>query len=85
MDFRDGMLGEESKTRLSALPDFSTPQTARKSLCPSGWDEIGRFAHQIPCMGASPCGVMLAGNSSRLHPNAAPYYLRTSSKLDAGQ
>src|ERR1035437_1130984 len=27
-----------------------------------------------------PCGVMLADNSSRLHPNATPYYLRTSSK-----
>ncbi len=54
MDFRDGMLGEKSKARLSALPDFLTPQTARKSVCPSGWDEIGRFAHQIPCMGRQP-------------------------------
>src|SRR5450759_5060626 len=54
MNFRDGMLGAKSRARLSALPDFATPQTARKSVCPSGWDEIGRFAHQIPCMGVQP-------------------------------
>lgn len=54
MDFRDGMQGAKSKARLVALPDFATPQTARKSVCPSGWGEIGRFAHQIPCMGTQP-------------------------------
>jgi|GEM_PF-5168436 len=54
MNFRDGMLGAKSKARLSALPDFATPQTARKSVCPSGWNEIGRFAHQIPGMGSQP-------------------------------
>ena len=79
MDIRDGMQGAKSKARLVALPDFATPQTARKSVCPSGWGEIGRFAHQILCMGMSPCCVMLASNSSRLRPNATPNYLRTSS------
>ena len=54
MNFRDGMLGAKSKARLSALADFATPQTARKSVCPSGWNEIGRFAHQIPGMGSQP-------------------------------
>src|SRR5450830_145770 len=54
MNFRDGMLGAKSRARLSALPDFERPQTARKSVCPSGWNEIGRFAHQIPCMGSQP-------------------------------
>ena len=54
MNFRDGMLGAKSKARLSALTDFVTPQTARKSVCPAGWDEIGRFVHQIPGMGTQP-------------------------------
>ena len=54
MNFRDGMLGAKSKVRPSALADFATPQTARKSVCPSGWNEIGRFAHQIPGMGSQP-------------------------------
>jgi len=68
---RDGMQGEK-RSRADARRGFATPQTARQSACPSGWDEIGRFAHQIPCMGMSPCGVILAGNSSRLRPNATP-------------
>jgi hypothetical protein len=54
MDFRDEMQGAKSKARLDALPDFATPQIARKSICPSGWNEIGRFTHQIPCMGFEP-------------------------------
>jgi hypothetical protein len=54
MDFRDGMQGAKSKARLPALPDFATPQTARKSVRHAGWGEIGRFAHQIPCMGRRP-------------------------------
>ena len=68
MDFRDGMQGAKSKERLVALPDFATPQTARKSVCPSGWDEIGRFAHQIPCMGVQP---MLRNVGGQLIPIAA--------------
>lgn len=68
MDFRDGMQGAKSKARLMALPDFATPQTARKSICPSGWAEIGRFAHQIPCMGAQP---MLRDVGEQLIPIAA--------------
>jgi hypothetical protein len=54
MDFRDGMRGAKSKPRLVALADFATKQTARKSVCPKGWGEIGRFTHQIPCMGTQP-------------------------------
>jgi hypothetical protein len=54
MDVRDGMQGAKSRARRVALPDFATPQTARKSVCPAGWGEIGRFAHQIPCMGVQP-------------------------------
>jgi hypothetical protein len=54
MVFRDGMQGAKPKARLDALPGFATPQSARKTMSPSGWFEIGRFAHQIPCMGRQP-------------------------------
>ncbi|MDO9113005.1 MAG: hypothetical protein Q7U63_04320 [Polaromonas sp.] len=68
MDIRDGMQGAKSKARLVALPEFATPQTARKSVCPSGWAETGRFAHQIPCMGIQP---MLRDVGGQLIPIAA--------------
>jgi fructuronate reductase len=67
------------QAKACALAEFATPQTARESTCPSGWDEIGRFACQIPCMGLSPCCEMLASNSSRLRPNAAPFRSQTGS------
>ena len=72
MNFRDGMLGAKSRARLSALSDFATPQTAGKSVCLAGWDEIGRFAHQIPCMGTQPMrrhvGVQLIPIGSQRDP-----------------
>jgi hypothetical protein len=48
------MQGAKPKARLFALPGFATLQTARKTMSPVGWGEIGRFAHQIPCMGRQP-------------------------------
>ena len=72
MNFRDGMRGAKSKPRLVALADFVTKQTARKSVCPQGWVEIGRFAHQIPCMGRRPMlrnvGVQLIPIASQRDP-----------------
>ncbi len=50
------------------LASIATTQTARKRTCPSGWDEIGRFAHQFPCMGVSPCG----GPWRSTHPDCVP-------------
>jgi hypothetical protein len=54
MVFRDGMQGAKPKARLDALPGFATPQAAGKIMCPAGCGEIGRFGHQIPCMGHQP-------------------------------
>lgn len=67
MVFRDGMQGAKPQARLYALPGFATPQAARKTMGPSGWREIGRFAHQIPCMGQRP---MLHNVGSQLIPIA---------------
>ncbi|MGH8803273.1 MAG: hypothetical protein ACREXN_00835, partial [Polaromonas sp.] len=68
VDYRDGTQGAKPKARLVALPGFATPQTARESTCPAGWAEIGRFAHQIPCMGVQP---MLRNVGGQLIPIAA--------------
>jgi hypothetical protein len=54
MVFRDGMQGAKPKARLAALPGFATLQAAQKTTGPAGWGEIGRFAHQISCMGCQP-------------------------------
>ncbi|MFN4349685.1 MAG: hypothetical protein ACK4F6_02620 [Hylemonella sp.] len=54
MIFRDEMQGAKPKARPDVLPGFVTPQIARKTMSPTGWGEIGRFAHQIPCMGYQP-------------------------------
>jgi hypothetical protein len=67
MDIRDGMQGAKPKARLVALPGFATPQAARRSIGPAGWREIGRFVHQIPCMGEQP---MLRNVGSQLIPIA---------------
>ncbi len=67
MAFRDGVRGAKPKARLDALPGFATPQVARKIMSPAGWGEIGRFAHQIPCMGYQP---MLRNVGSQLIPIA---------------
>jgi hypothetical protein len=72
MDFRDGMQGAKSKARLDALPDFATPQTARKSVRPTGWGEIGRFAHQIPCMGIQPMLRDVGGQLIPIAPQRGP-------------
>jgi hypothetical protein len=49
-----GCKAQKPKARLDALPGFATPQATRKTAGPVGWGEIGRFAHQIPCMGYQP-------------------------------
>jgi hypothetical protein len=66
------MQGAKSKARLHALPDFATPQIARESTCPSGWGEIGRFAHQIPCMGVQPMLRDLGGQLIPIAPQRDP-------------
>ena len=75
MVFRDGMQGAKPKARLHALPGFATPQTTRKTTGPSGWGEIGRFAHQIPCMGRQP---MLRNVGEQLIPIASQRDLKLS-------
>jgi hypothetical protein len=53
------MQGAKSKARLDALPDFATPQTARKSACPAGWGDANAVAFASPFWpshGAQPTG-----------------------------
>ena len=72
MVFRDGMQGAKPKARLDALPGFATPQAARKTIGPAGWGEIGRFAHQIPCMGRQPMLQNVGGQLIPIAPQRAP-------------
>jgi len=70
--FRDGMQGAKPKARLDALPGFATPQTARKITSPAGWGEIGRFAHQMACMGVQPMRRHLGGQLIPIAPQRGP-------------
>ena len=72
MIFRDGMLGAKPKARLDALPGFATPQAARKAMSPAGCGEIGRLAHQIPCMGGQPMLRNVGGQFIPIAPQRDP-------------
>ena len=63
----DGMPGAK-RSWADAQQGFATPQTSQKDTCPSGWDEIGRFAHPASCMGLQP---MLRGLGAQLIPIAS--------------
>ena len=70
--FRDGMQGAKPKARLYALPGFATRQTARKTTSPAGWGEIGRFAHQMACMGSQPMRRHVGGQLIPIAPQRGP-------------
>lgn len=48
MDFREGMLGEKSWARESALSDCATLRKAQKSAQPSARDSSDRSSHPSP-------------------------------------
>jgi len=66
------MQGAKPKARQDALPGFATPQAARKTTGPAGWGEIGRFAHQIPCMGGQPMPRNIGVQLIPIAPQRAP-------------